>query len=384
MNILIVSQHYPPDFGAVSFRMEALVKELRSRNHTVYVLTAIPHRYHLKEYPSSLIDDSKVVRVPLKFNKSSTYHRVIGFFEFYFRGKRKGRWYSQKNIECVVSTTPYMLEGLLGETLAKKLKAKHVLDVRDLWPETPVHLNKLKPHGIVTKLLRELEKKLYTQTDGIVVTSPGYLEHIKRLANGIPIQTVLNGIDEVMIPKNYVQKPIISRVKVLYAGNIGVAQDLLSFIKEFATLKTDATLECIGEGSQLNVIKTFIKENHVKNIVIKPLMSRSKLKDEYQDADILYLQLHNSPYFNQVIPSKIFEYLASNKPIMYHLEGTVTQYLKNQPDTYGLKSITAREIQEVIDHVKSIKPTPRDLDHLMRVKQTKIYADFIESRGPND
>ena len=44
-NILLLTQNFPPDIGAPSFRMEAFARELASRGYQVNVLTAYPNRY---------------------------------------------------------------------------------------------------------------------------------------------------------------------------------------------------------------------------------------------------------------------------------------------------------------------------------------------------
>ena len=386
MKVLIVSQHFPPDYGAVSFRMKDLAHQLKENGHDVRVLTAQPHRYNLQSYPNKDTDSYEVKRISLKFQGSSIFSRIFGFFEFYFKARKKWKTYKGVSLDVIISTTPYMLEGLAGQFLAKKLKTKHVLDVRDLWPDTPIALNAIRKNGPMAFILRRLEQRLYSNADGIVVTSPGYIEHIKNLCNSPRLEVVLNGIDSEMLnTKKAIYTAVSSErpIKLLYAGNIGVAQDLMSFIKMIRNEASLIDFEIIGAGSQLNSIVDYIQENNLHHITIKEPKSRFDLMKSYQNADILYLQLHANAYFDKVIPSKIFEYLATQKPVIYKLDGSAHEILKGYPMTYQLNEFSLDSLKELISDALEEKRVLRKLDSLQRKQQSQKYVNFIEKVAQN-
>jgi hypothetical protein len=116
--------------------------------------------------------------------------------------------------------------------------------------------------------------------------------------------------------------------------------------------------------------------------MISPI-PRDQLIDVYNNADILFLQLHSNNYFNKVIPSKIFEYLIFNKPIVYGLNGTAHEILNQYEGTYRFNPDDEIELVKVIKSIE-LKTVDRDCESLFRRKQSEIYADLIEGKNLHD
>jgi glycosyltransferase involved in cell wall biosynthesis len=385
MKLLVISQFYPPDLGAVAFRMEAIVNEMKERGHTVYVLAATPNRY--KEFNASqdLITSEFETRLQMKNTSKSTFSRILGFFEFYFKVLGTKKQYKNKSIDAVISTTPYILEGLAGQKISKYLNAKHVLDVRDLWPDTPIALKKIKKNGIVSSLLKVIEKKLYKNADLIVVTSPGYVHHIKKIVKNAQPHVILNGIDtsfendlQSALSKNVIGKK--SKHTILYAGNIGIAQNLITLVAAASKL-VDLNYEfiLIGSGTQLDQVKTLIEEKELKNITIIPPMKRLDLFSHYINSDVLYLQLYSNEYFNKVVPSKLFEYLLLQKPIIYGLEGVSKEILDGYEGTYYVQPDNIEDLVFTLKKIDNTNKINRDISILRRKIQTQKYSKLIET-----
>ena len=384
MNILVLSQFYPPDLGAVAFRMEAIVNTMRDKGHSVYVLAATPNRY--KEFKVELSHTSTPyeTRIEMKNTSQSNLSRIRGFFEFYNKSIKTKKYYKTKNIDLVISTTPYVLEGLAGQKIAKYLKAKHLLDVRDLWPDTPIALGKIKSNGLIAFLLKRIEKKLYKNTDHIIVTSPGYVGHVKAIAPSKPIDVILNGIDtnfenDYEVFKETNTKKHNEKIKVLYAGNIGIAQNLTTLIKAAYKLKEDFEFQLVGSGTQLIEVKELIKLHGLNNVDIVPPVKREMLYSYYMSADILYLQLYSSEYFSKVVPSKIFEYLLLQKPIVYGLEGVSKDILCKYEDTYHVIPDNYEHLVKTLESIDIEKNTSRDIKSLRRIIQINRYSKVIEN-----
>jgi glycosyltransferase involved in cell wall biosynthesis len=385
MKLLVISQFYPPDLGAVAFRMEAIVNEMKERGHTVYVLAATPNRY--KEFNASqdLITSEFETRLQMKNTSKSTFSRILGFFEFYFKVLGTKKQYKNKSIDAVISTTPYILEGLAGQKISKYLNAKHVLDVRDLWPDTPIALKKIKKNGIVSSLLKVIEKKLYKNADLIVVTSPGYVDHIKKIVKNAQPHVILNGIDtsfendlQSALSKNVIGKK--RKHTILYAGNIGIAQNLITLVAAASKL-VDLNYEfiLIGSGTQLDQVKTLIEEKELKNITIIPPMKRLDLFSHYINSDVLYLQLYSNEYFNKVVPSKLFEYLLLQKPIIYGLEGVSKEILDGYEGTYYVQPDNIEDLVFTLKKIDNTNKINRDISILRRKIQTQKYSKLIET-----
>ena len=67
-----------------------------------------------------------------------------------------------------------------------------------------------------------------------------------------------------------------------------------------------------------------------RNIKILSPKNREEIIEEYKYADILFLHLNNYPAFKKVIPSKIFEYASTGKPIWAGVSGYAKSFLDNE------------------------------------------------------
>jgi len=385
IKILLITQHYPPDLGASAFRFSALAEELSRQDHQVEVLCGTPHRYGDMDFAVNEAEEGiNIERVVVKSSGNTLFKRIKGYLEFYLGALKKIKVYKNKQLDAVVATTPPLSIAMLGSAYAGRLKVKYVLDVRDLWPDTPVALGKIKEKSFVTKILCYLERKCYAKADLITCTSPGFIEHIKKSASG-QVEVVLNGIDseflQLCIEDNKVDHNMRNQFEILYAGNIGVCQNLMTLARA-AKECPDVSFKLIGSGTQVADIEAFIRSNGCSNITILPPVKRSELISHYQKADALYLQLYGHEYFSKVIPSKVFEYLALAKPVIYGLEGEAKKILQDFEGTYYYPPDNKEELVKVIRQVQKmsekIDRSKESLNDLSREVQTKKMIIHIE------
>ena len=119
-------------------------------------------------------------------------------------------------------------------------------------------------------------------------------------------------------------------MKVIYAGNIGAGQGLERIIPKLAK-KTEDFLEfkIIGDGGNKELLIEVIQNHECKNVQVFNPVPRAELVSIYSEADILFLHLNNFPAFTKVIPSKIFEYAATNKPILAGVAGFTAEFVQS-------------------------------------------------------
>lgn len=324
MNILILSHNYPPDLGAASFRMKALVDELDKRGHKVKILTSVPNRYkNIKLSENNLTEKENVIRVRCKPQSSNLVKRSFSYIGYFLRSFFVGLK-EAKDTDVIVATSPQILVGYLGVILSKLKKKPLVVDIRDLWPDAMVDLEITTENSMVYKIIKRIEMKMYRTADKIVINSPSFEKHVekyKRMDTSIDIVT--NGLDDYIF--DYFEKKDTKtgnqRLNVCYAGNLGIAQDINILTKIAKKMENEFEFILIGNGSQKPLIERNIVKNGIKNIKILQPMDRRELLGYYEKADIFFVHLKNIPMFEKTIPSKIFEYVATKKPLVYGLTG---------------------------------------------------------------
>ena len=129
---------------------------------------------------------------------------------------------------------------------------------------------------------------------------------------------------------DFTKKHTNSKPLILYTGNIGDGQGLHKIIPKAANELKDIQFRLIGDGSARKLLTDnylFKLQNNIE--ILQPVL-RKELINEYQNADILFLHLNNYKAFHKVLPSKIFEYAATGKPILAGVSGYAAEFLNNQ------------------------------------------------------
>jgi len=355
MKILIISQNYPPDLGAGAFRIKSLVDALIARGHEITVLTGTPNRYHtLHKGLKFKKTKETIIRVRIPRQKRDFLRRSINYWFFYHKATRVGKKIAD-SVDGILATTPQLLVAYVGATIAKKSKKPFILDVRDLWPDVLLDLGIAKPSSIIYKALKKIEKTCYEQTKQIVINSPGFYQPILEFSNKKPI-VITNGIEDTFFDKLATmgtRKPGPKPFRILYAGNIGIAQDLSILLSVAKAFQDTFIFELVGDGSDRNQLYQAIKENGIKNIMLSPPVDRVELFEKYRNTDAFFIHLKNVSMFEKTIPSKLFEYVATGKLVVYGLSGVSKQIMEELKQVdFPFESGNAPSLTLALNHLQ--------------------------------
>lgn len=265
--------------------------------------------------------------------------------------------------------------------------------MRDLWPDIIVDMKIMSKYNFIYLGLKLLEKMMYKVADLIIYNSPEFKTYLKK--NNKSLKLITNGIDKNILEyfkKHQIELKKKINYRMIYAGNLGIAQDLIILIDLAAKYKNELEIVLIGKGSQEELIRKKIIENKINNIKIITSLPRQELLKKYLEADILFLQLKNIKMFEKTIPSKIFEYIATGKPIIYGLEGIGKKILEEFEQNYYFKSNNFNSLCSTFENlkkdIKEQKLKKRDLKKLEKYysreklseKYSKIIVNEIEER----
>lgn len=389
MNIFFVVDNFTPDLGAASFRFESIVKELADRGNKVTVLASYPNRIDLENFKEFEYDNVEVHRINKKSLKESILNRAITYFKFFYEAIKIGKKISKKS-DIIISTSPQLLVGVAGAIISRLNKKVFLIDIRDLWPDIVLDMGVMKKYNPIYLFLKVLEKYMYRQSKFLVYNSPGFYNYLISKYDKEKMKLITNGIDDYIL--NYFKNKEIKIVKkdkykILYAGNIGIAQDIKILVDLAERYRAKIEIIIIGKGSQESTIRGLIKEKQITNIYLIPSVPRNELLEKYEEADILFLQLKDIKMFEKTIPSKIFEYLASQKPIIYGVEGVAKTILKEEFNRkYYFKANDIEDLigtfQNLIKAIEENNYVKPDLEVLInnysRKKLSMRYADKIE------
>lgn len=355
MKILYLTFYFEPDLCAGSFRNTPLVKELSSmltNDDIIHVVTTMPNRY--KSYTENAFEyeirgNIEINRIKLTQHKSGFIDQALAFRKYFFEALHivRGRKY-----DLVFASSSRLFTAFLGRVLSRNKHIPLYLDIRDIFVDTmdDVLKNKLLKFPIIQSL-KLLERYTFAGANHINLISGGFKPYFERFketrftyyTNGIDLDFLKTPPSECLPNSQYI---------ITYAGNIGEGQGLHKIIPQASKLLGNRYLfRIIGDGGMKKAIVDKVKELGVANVEFYDPVSREKLIQYYKDTHFLFLHLNNYKAFEKVLPSKIFEYGALDKPIIAGVGGYAADFIKKNLNNYILFS--PGDIEGMIYQLKS-------------------------------
>lgn len=334
MRLLILSFYYPPDLSAGSFRTSALALALRALNIPdlqIDIVTTQPNRYSnaLQNAPDEEKHEGlRIRRLTLPAHKSGMKDQARAFASF-----AKNAWYQTRGEQwdVVFATSSRLMTAALGAAIARRQKAPLYLDIRDLFSDTMSDVLQNSRARHVLPLIKVLEKSTFQRAEKINVVSEGFIPYLAKIAPDQNCSTFTNGIDPIFLETDFKAQKRKKLPRLLYAGNLGEGQGLHRIIPVAATaLEGEVQIRIIGGGGQADTLVKAVRKSELspETVDVLPPVPRQGLLEEYREADILFLHLNSYQAFLKVLPSKIFEYAATGKPIVAGVAGHAADFLR--------------------------------------------------------
>lgn len=335
MNILILSFYFPPDLSAGSFRMAALLEALKPRlppGSTITIVTTRPNRYGSFEASAPALErlgTTTIHRIELPPHRSGMRDQMYAFASFAWRARLL---LQREKPDVVVATTSRLMTGTLGAWAARQLRAPLYLDIRDIFVDTMSDLLSPSISHLVTPILNLLERWTVNTATKVNVVSAGFLPYFQARYPQKGFTVHSNGVDEAFVQPHAPQRSPATAgrpLRVLYAGNMGEGQGLHHIIPELVSaLGTSVHFVLVGDGGRRAQLETALERSPPGAFTLMNPVPRARLQELYDDADVLFVHLNDVPAFRKVLPSKLFEYAATGKPIWAGLSGFPAEFVR--------------------------------------------------------
>ncbi|MCC6739670.1 MAG: glycosyltransferase family 4 protein [Planctomycetia bacterium] len=338
MRILYVSQYFPPEMGAPAARVHELSREWVRRGHDVTVLTGFAHHPTGVLAPQDRgrltrrerVDGIDVIRSWVWATPNAgTLRRMISYASFMVSATVIGAVRASRP-EVVVATSPQLLCACAGYVLARCLHAPFVFEVRDLWPESIMAVGAMDENALVGGL-RRVASFLYRNADRIVTVGHGYREEI-HARYGIPLDAmdvVPNGVDGSLFVPAPRDNPVRAefgwgdRFVALYLGTHGMAHALDSVLRAAKRLEArrDILFVLVGEGAEKEDLKRQAEREGITNVQFIGQQPKDRVRLLYAASDVGLVTLRDTPLFQSVLPSKIFENMGMERGMIVTVGG---------------------------------------------------------------
>ncbi len=342
MKLLILTQYFPPEVGAPQNRLFELAVRLQKLGVDITVLTAMPNYpqmdiyegYKDKTYVYEVIEGLKVHRSSIYVSKSkSIINRLRNYFSFVISSARLGKA-KLENFDFLLCESPPLFLGYSAMRIAKQKKAKLIFNVSDLWPESAEKLGVVN-NKFLLKLAYNLEEKLYKRSCLVTGQTQGICHNINERFPAVKTYWLPNGVDLGYYNPSKIE-PGIWREKnnfakedviLLYAGIIGIAQGLeviLNSAKNFINTP-NIKFVFIGSGPEKDKLLQLKAEQNLTNVFFLDAISKKEMPSVLRSVNAAIIPLRKLDLFLGAIPSKIFENLAMEVPVLLGVNGEARQ-----------------------------------------------------------
>lgn len=398
--IIYFSYHYPPDLSAGAIRSESIVKELlkQEKNLKIWVFCSLPKRYNnlkFQTYIKSKHKNLKIIRFWIPFLGQNPLPSVIAYL-FYFLQAIPLAILIRPQI--IIGTSAKLLTSFVAACSAQLTRAKLYIDFRDTFSDNFFYFYRWHKRIILQSFILTVENIVLRRSNSINMVSVGF----KYAFSGwdtilekysISITNFTNGLNEDFRKKIKQQTFLKSKrksqiYKIIYAGNLGEGQDILSLIKNINENKKllkkfneyKISFDIYGSGSQLKEINKLLSQDcFFDKIKYCGLVPRNNIHKIYGEADCLMLHLANYLSLSLVIPSKIFEYTATPFPIIYSANGFTRNFIEKIEGTIYFNQGCFKSFLTSINISKELNINYKERSKFLeKYSQEKIIKKYVK------
>ncbi len=347
MKILVVTQYFWPE----NFRINDLVVSLKNEGHEVTVLTGKPN-YPDGDVFQEYIDEPNnysnlsgvdVFRVPMRPRKKGSVNLFLNYVSFAFSATFNGsRLLKNQSYDVIFACQLSPVTSVLPAIFIKKQKKiPLVLWSLDLWPESLQAVGIVKSQRVI-HWVRKLVRYIYAQCDLILAQSEEYIDAIKKTDLSNTPTMIFPNFAEDIFGEIQVKENDSSQINVLFAGNIGDAQDFDAVVecsKLVKQNKLNVQIQVVGDGRKRHELE----QNIVKYELQDHLIYHGKFPLEdmprfYSQADAALVSLKTNDIFSRTIPGKVQSYMMASLPIIGMIDGSTAALIAKANCGYCCKS----------------------------------------------
>jgi colanic acid biosynthesis glycosyl transferase WcaI len=411
VKILYVSQYFPPEMGAPAARVAELSHHWARMGHDVTVLTGFPNhptgivpedwRSRLRRLRyTETVDGVRVVRTwlwPLPNRKA--HERIRNYASFCVSAGITGLALHKPDV--IIATSPQLLCALSGWWLAWWKRVPFVFEVRDLWPESLAAVGAGSEGSLLHRTLGAIAGFLYRRADRIVVVAPAFKDHLIRYWNvpAAKISVVENGVETDLFRLDPVAMEVRKRLKledrflICYIGTMGNAHGLETLIgaaEELHTALPSAIFLLIGEGAEKERIVQLAAARGLANIQFLGQQPRERIPAYVSAADVCLVMLKKTELFKAVIPTKLLEYMACERPVIVAVDGQARQIVEEagagvfvEPENSKALVKAVLDLAEDPEHRRQMGASGRQyiVNRFSREKTARDYLTVLEAFG---
>lgn len=359
--LIIFTNHYYPE----SFRINALSKEF-SKFYDINVITQTPNYpkgrfydgYSIFKKRIETIDNIQITRLPVIPRGGNSITLSLNYVSYIVSSFFYRIFTKKKADHVLVYITSPIFISYAALAFAKKNNAKSTLYLLDLWPGALISILKIKNKFII-KRLEKMCGKLYKRFDNIIVSSQGFIEVLKSYGvNQDKIKYVPQHADETMSHPLKIKK-IEDKLKIVFTGNIGQAQNLDILVEAAVILSKekfkDVKFTLVGDGRYKDTLMSQVENKQLDDYFeFVERVDYDKIQGILSKHHFGFVSLGQDKALNKTLPAKVQSYMSFGIPILASANGETSQVIKKSKSGISVKANDPKALSQKIKEISNL------------------------------
>lgn len=356
--IIILTNTYPPDFGAAPARIRRMAKGLQQAGYEVVVLTGMP------SYPRSEIKPE--YKNKWRIIEHDEQVQVRRYWISAYSGKSKwGRFRQMFSLALSIGTSiPFLLKSkpyriivqyppialpMLAVILKKITGASLTVNFSDLWPFAMVDLGVVKEDSWVYRLLEYIEKTVYKAGDSFMAQSQEVADRIREHTKA-PILIYRTGADtQSFLPQPNPKPSQGKKLKIVYAGVLGMAHGILELCKKVDFKQTCSELHIYGDGLERASIAAWKDQHPNEPVYLNSPVHPAQIPEVLSQHQVMIIP--QKTRIRGTVPSKIYDAMAAGLPIIFIGAGEGARLVRQHGCGYVVPTQDYQALNEAIQRM---------------------------------
>jgi glycosyltransferase involved in cell wall biosynthesis len=337
MRILILNHYAGSPYHGMEYRPYYVSREWVKSGHVVTIVAATQShiRTHNPDYKKKVteehIDGIKYVWIRTRKYTGNGIGRVLNMLDYIKGVYNMMPQLIKENPDAVIASSTYPLDNYPAYKIAKKINAKYVYEVHDLWPLSPMELGGYSKYHPFIFLMQMAENFAYKHVDKVVSILPCAEKHMIdhglregkfiHIPNGISLDEKNSGeylnedVQRSIPPDKFI---------VAYTGTVGLGNAVDTLLKSAAILQNEYPeifFIIIGKGPEKENIVKIKNELELNNLIIMDSIPKQQIQNLLAKIDVVYIGLQKQSLFRfGISPNKFFDYMYAGKPVVQAIE----------------------------------------------------------------
>jgi len=369
--IIYLTQLFDPE---PTFKGHDFVTGLQDCGLTIDVITGFPNYpggkvyngYNIRPISRESVSGTKITRLAMyPSHDRSAMMRAVTYFSFMLTSFIY-LLFAARRYDLIYASYPSLTAGLSAIAAKAIHRTPVILDIQDIWPDS-IGASGMIRSRLLLGMVNVAISLVYSRCDHIQVQSPGFKNQL--IERGVPadkITIVYNWADETPAVDDHNPPKGLDPndgFRVLFAGNIGVAQQLDAVLDAAALLQSehpDCVFYFMGDGVDKDRLAERARVLSLSNVRFLPRVQLQEVQRFLAAADALLVHLADEPLYRVTIPSKTQAYLYAGRPILMGVAGDAANLVREADAGYVFAPGDSEALAEKVRWLIADGPARRD------------------------